>query len=115
MPLIFCYGTLQREDVQLATFGRLLHGQRDELVGGEPSQVAIEDPQLVAATGRTHDANVTFTGRADSRVSGTVFEITDAELAAADRYEAAAAYKRVPATLASGRPAWVYVDGRSAP
>jgi gamma-glutamylcyclotransferase (GGCT)/AIG2-like uncharacterized protein YtfP len=48
-------------------------------------------------------------------VSGTVFEITDAELAAADQYEQLAAYKRVAAMLASGKQAWVYVDARSAP
>ena len=48
-------------------------------------------------------------------MSGTVFEITDAELAAADRYEQLAAYKRVAAMLASGKQAWVYVDARSAP
>lgn len=113
MPLIFSYGTLQQDDVQLATFGRLLHGQRDELIGCEPSRVRIEDPQIVAASGRTHHANVTFNGRDDSRVSGMVFEITDAELAAADRYEELAAYKRIAATLASGKQAWVYVDARS--
>ena len=73
----------------------------------------IEDPQIVAASGRTHHANVTFNGRDDSRVSGMVFEITDAEFAAADRYEEIAAYKRIAATLASGKQAWVYVDARS--
>jgi gamma-glutamylcyclotransferase (GGCT)/AIG2-like uncharacterized protein YtfP len=115
MPLIFSYGTLQQDDVQRSTFGRLLQGQRDELVGFEPSLVRIEDPQIVATTGKTHHANVTFIGRNDSRVSGAVFEITDAELAAADQYEQVAAYKRVAATLASGKQAWVYVDARSAP
>ncbi len=53
-----------------------------------------------------------FNGLSDSRVAGTVFEITDEELASADRYEVAD-YKRVAATLASGRQAWVYVDARS--
>jgi gamma-glutamylcyclotransferase (GGCT)/AIG2-like uncharacterized protein YtfP len=115
MPLLFSYGTLQQEDVQLSTFGRLLEGQRDELLGVEQSLVMIEDPQVVAATGRTHHANVTFNSKSDSRVSGTVFEITDAELAAADQYEQLAAYKRVTAMLASGKQAWVYVDARSAP
>ena len=67
----------------------------------------------MAASGRTHHANVTFNGRDDSRVSGMVFEITDAELAAADRYEELAAYKRIAATLASGKQTWVYVDARS--
>jgi gamma-glutamylcyclotransferase (GGCT)/AIG2-like uncharacterized protein YtfP len=115
MPLLFSYGTLQQDNVQLSTFGRLLQGQKDELPGFEPSFVKIEDPQIVAMSGKTHHANATFNGRQDSRVSGTVFEITDAELAAADRYEQLANYKRIPATLASGKQAWVYVDARSAP
>jgi hypothetical protein len=114
MPLLFSYGTLQQENVQLATFGRLLQGQRDELLGFEQSLVRIEDPQVVATSGKTHHPLVKFNGRNDSRVSGTVFEITDAELASTDRYEVAA-YKRVVATLASGRQAWVYIDARFAP
>jgi len=114
MPLIFSYGTLPQEDVQRSTFGRLLRGQRDELHGFEQSLVRIEDPQVVATSGKTHHANVTFNGRNDSRVSGTVFEITDAELAAADQYERLAAYIRIPATLVSGKQAWVYVDASSA-
>ena len=109
MPLLFSYGTLQEDDVQLSTFGRLLQGQRDELPGWEPSSVRIEDPQLVATSGRTHHANVTFNGRDDGRVRGTVFEVTEAELAAADRYEERAAYKRVSVLLASGKTAWVYI------
>ncbi|NUO78687.1 hypothetical protein HUU05_01300 [candidate division KSB1 bacterium] len=48
-------------------------------------------------------------------MSGTVFESTDVELAAADRYEQLAAYKRIGVMLASGRKAWVYVDARTAP
>jgi len=113
MPLVFSYGTLQQEEVQLSTFGRILEGQRDELLGFEQSVVKIEDPELVTSSGKTHHANVTFNGRNESRVSGTVFELTDAELAAADQYERLAAYKRVATTLASGKRAWVYLDGRS--
>jgi gamma-glutamylcyclotransferase (GGCT)/AIG2-like uncharacterized protein YtfP len=109
MPLLFSYGTLQHDHVQLSTFGRLLQGERDELPGFEPSLVRLEDPQVVASSGNTHHANVTFNGKRDSRVSGTVFEVTEAELAAADDYEQRAAYKRVTATLASGKAAWVYL------
>jgi gamma-glutamylcyclotransferase (GGCT)/AIG2-like uncharacterized protein YtfP len=115
MPLLFSYGTLQQDDVQLSTFGRLLHGERDDLLGAEPSLVRIEDPQAVAATGRTHHANVTFNDRNESHVSGALFEVTDKELAQADRYEQRADYKRVTARLASGREAWVYVSARSEP
>jgi gamma-glutamylcyclotransferase (GGCT)/AIG2-like uncharacterized protein YtfP len=114
MPLLFSYGTLQQENVQLSRFGRLLQGQKDELIGFEQSLVRIEDPQVVATSGKRHHPIVKFNGRNDSRVSGTVFEITDAELASADQYEVAA-YKRVAAILASGKQAWVYVDARFAP
>ena len=115
MPLLFSYGTLQQDSVQLATFGRLLHGQHDELAGFEPSRVKIEDPRMVAALGRTHHQNVTFNGRDDSRVSGTVFEITDSELVAADAFERRFSYARIEATLASGRRAWLYVDSGGEP
>jgi GNAT superfamily N-acetyltransferase len=98
VPLIFSYGTLQQEDVQWSIFGRLLDGWPDELPGFEQS------------VGRTEHANVLFNGWADSRVRGTLFEITDAELAAADEYEQQAHYGRIVVTLASGTQAWVYVD-----
>jgi gamma-glutamylcyclotransferase (GGCT)/AIG2-like uncharacterized protein YtfP len=114
MPLLFSYGSLQQENVQLSTFGRLLQGQKDELLGFEESLLKIEDPEVVATSGKTHHPIVKFNGRNDSRVSGTVFEISDAELARADEYEVAA-YKRVAAMLASGKQAWVYVQARSAP
>jgi len=53
MPLIFSYGTLQQEHVQRSTFGRLLQGQRDELLGFEQSLMGIEDPHVVATSGKT--------------------------------------------------------------
>ncbi len=111
MPLLFSYGTLQQENVQLSTFGRVLCGQQDQLVGFEKSLVTIEDPQVIATSGKTHHPIVKFNGSDDSRVDGTVFEITDEELANADRYEVAS-YKRVAAMLASGKRAWIYVDAR---
>ena len=113
MPLLFSYGTLQQQDVQRATFGRLLLGHSDELPGYEPRLVEIEDPGQAAAVGRRHHANVIFNGRADSRVPGTAFELTEAELAAADEYERRASYGRVAVRLASGKEAWVYVHAPS--
>jgi hypothetical protein len=115
MPFLFSYGTLQQEVVQLATFGRRLDGQPDELSGYERSLVRIEDPEVAATTGKTHHANVTFNGDDGSRVPGAVFEITDAELDCVDAYEAPFLYKRVAATLASGKQAWVYVHAPPRP
>jgi hypothetical protein len=109
VPLLFSYGTLQQEAVQLSTFGRRLDGRADELLGFERSLVPIDDPHVAAAIGMTDHANVTFNGAEESRVPGMVFEITDTELAKADEYEAAFLYTRVAAMLASGKQAWVYV------
>ena len=51
MPLLFSYGTLQEEDVQRSTFGRLLHGTRDELPGFEQSLARIEDLSIPGPAG----------------------------------------------------------------
>ena len=112
VALLFSYGTLQQDAVQMSTFGRLLDGQPDELVGFEQSLLKIEDPTFVATSGKSDHAIVKCNGRNDSRVSGTVFDVSDAELARADRYEPAG-YTRISATLASGRQAWVYADART--
>lgn len=109
MPLLFSYGTLQHPDVQQSIFGRLLSGGADRLVGFAPASIPIKDPDVVSSTGATHHAKVVFTGRPESEVTGTAFEVTDPELEAADRYEEDADYGRVVVTLASGREAWVYL------
>ena len=114
MPLVFSYGTLQQEGVQRSTFGRLLKGEADALVGYAQTMVRIEDADVVAKSGKTHHPIVAFTGKDEDRVAGAVFEISDAELAHADAYEVAA-YVRVSAPLASGVEAWVYVDARGKP
>jgi gamma-glutamylcyclotransferase (GGCT)/AIG2-like uncharacterized protein YtfP len=108
MPLLFSYGTLQQPDVQRATFGRTLHGDADALPGFEPSLVKIEGQVLPTSVGGTHHANVVRT-RGETRVNGTVFEVSDEELAAADAFEAPARYERIHVTLVSGKQAWVYV------
>ena len=109
MPLLFSYGTLQQQEVQISTFGRALEGERDLLVGYEPSLVRIPDPAMAARLKRTHHDNVKATGDDWSTVQGTAFEVSDEELARADKFEAEFNYKRVNVTLASGNDAWVYV------
>jgi gamma-glutamylcyclotransferase (GGCT)/AIG2-like uncharacterized protein YtfP len=104
---LFSYGTLQQEEVQLASFGRLLKGASDALVGWKQEMVEITDPDVLTKSGKRHHP-IVMPGDASDRVPGMVFEITAEELAAADRYEVAD-YKRVSAKLASGLTAWVYV------
>jgi gamma-glutamylcyclotransferase (GGCT)/AIG2-like uncharacterized protein YtfP len=109
MALLFSYGTLQQVEVQIATYGRPLHGQPDQLIGFSPSRVPITDAEMVRRLGQTHHANVTPSTDLESRVAGTVLELTEDELAKTDVYEAPFAYRRIVAQLASGREAWVYV------
>ncbi len=111
MPLLFSYGSLQQEDVQVSTFGRKLVGEKDLLVGYEPSLVRIADPAVAKRLKKLHHDNVSKTGDDWSNVQGTVFEVTDEELAKSDAFEAKFLYKRVSVPLASGKDAWVYVHG----
>ena len=113
MPLLFSYGTLQRGDVQMELFGRLLRGQADELVGFDRSTIEVDDPEAVTSGGKATHAIVRRSGKEAARVRGVALEVTDDELARADRYEPPP-YERIETVLASGARAWVYADGRDA-
>ena len=93
----------------MSNFGRLLAGEPDELIGFEQSLLEIDDPEFVKVSGKAHHSIVRFTGRDEDRVSGTVFEVSESELARADAYEPAG-YARIAAALASGKQAWVYAS-----
>lgn len=106
---LFSYGTLQDKAVQIANFGRELSGSADAMLGYDQHWVEITDPQVLAASGKTHHP-ILRPGRPDSApIAGTVFRITPEELAAADSYEVSD-YQRVSVRLASGIQAWVYVS-----
>ncbi len=112
--LLFSYGTLQLEAVQISTFGRRLSGAPDSLPGYDLAMVRIDDPKVVETSGQTHHPIVKFTGRRENVVPGTVFRLTRQELLSADKYEVAA-YQRVAVKLGSGASAWAYIDARYAP
>jgi gamma-glutamylcyclotransferase (GGCT)/AIG2-like uncharacterized protein YtfP len=98
--LLFSYGTLQDKSVQIANFGRELTGRADALPGYA---------RRLILSGESSYANAELTSNSQDSVSGTVFEITEQELAAADHYEEDADYGRISVTLKSGDQAWVYV------
>lgn len=112
MPLLFSYGTLRDEQVQLSLFGRTLVGQNDCLLGYRQELARVEDPEFARTSGKSHHAILRPAGSDAAQVEGTAFEVTDAELEHADKYEPVE-YKRVLARLASGGRAWVYADARS--
>jgi Gamma-glutamyl cyclotransferase, AIG2-like len=106
--LLFSYGTLQDKAVQMANFGRHLSGRPDSLPGYTLHPILIDDPAVVALSGKSQHMIAKRTADAGDHVIGMVFEITAMELAAADRYEVSQ-YTRVQETLKSGVSAWVYV------
>jgi len=106
--LLFSYGTLQLDSVQMSSFGRLLEGREDTMPGWRKDWLEITDPAVLAASGQRFHPVVRRTDEASDAVEGKVFAITAEELAAADRYEVAD-YRRIEVTLGSGLRAWVYV------
>jgi hypothetical protein len=105
---LFSYGTLQQEGVQIASFGRLLKGAVDALPGYKQSMIEIADPEVVRKSGKRFHPIVAASDDPTDEVPGKVFEITRAELAAADAYEVSD-YKRILVRLKSGADAFVYV------
>lgn len=108
---LFSYGTLQQEGVQLATFGRRLDGAPDRLTGYQLGLLEIDDPAVVATSGKSHHPIISRTRSEADTVSGSVLLLTEDELRQADQYEVAA-YRRHSVLLASGTVAWAYVDAR---
>ncbi len=114
MPLLFSYGTLQNKSVQIANFGRELTGREDALPGYTRSLVPITDPELIGSDGESHYASAEPASNPEDSVSGTVYEVSEHELAVADEYEAPADYRRILVTLKSGNRAWVYLTSAAA-
>ena len=105
---LFSYGTLRQPEVQLGNYGRLLAGEPDILVGYRLVEIGIGDPEVIRMSGKAVHTIAVASGDPTDRVEGVVFLITDLELAATDSYETSA-YRRIEATLGSGRSAWAYV------
>jgi gamma-glutamylcyclotransferase (GGCT)/AIG2-like uncharacterized protein YtfP len=108
MVALFSYGTLQQRDVQLATYGRQLEGTPDALQGYKLAPLVIDDPHVVNVSGKAVHTIARPSSDPADQIPGMVFQLTEDELASTDAYETSA-YKRVKATLESGRTAWVYV------
>jgi gamma-glutamylcyclotransferase (GGCT)/AIG2-like uncharacterized protein YtfP len=105
---LFSYGTLQQEEVQRSSFGRLLKGEEDSLPGYRQSMIEIVDPEVIRKSGKQFHPIVVPSDDPGDAIAGKVFQITPAELAAADAYEVAD-YRRVLVRLRSGVEAWVYI------
>lgn len=111
MPNLFSYGTLQKEQVQIETFGRILQGQRDILTGYVLKMLEITDPEVLRKSNQKYHPILEFSGNSEDEVEGVLFEVTDEEILQADEYEVDD-YKRVEAVFKSGKSGFIYVGNR---
>lgn len=109
MELLFSYGTLQLEKVQLESFGRLLKGEQDVLSGYCLEALEIKDKNVLEQSEQNIHPIAVPSDKENDKVNGVVFEITREELQMADAYEVED-YKRVSVRLDSGKEAWIYIS-----
>lgn len=106
--LLFSYGTLQLESVQLENYGRLLKGEREKLFGYTIEKLKITDLFVIEKSKlEFHPIAIKSYNQSDF-IEGTIFEITETELLETDKYEVAQ-YSRILETFASGKKAWIYI------
>ena len=96
--VLFSYGSLQQQEVQLSLYKRVLKGNEDQLKGFKLTEELLYDqyPIIIETKDNT------------DLISGFVFEITLEELKFTDDYEGEH-YRRIQVKLESGREAWCYV------
>lgn len=107
--LLFSYGTLQLEKVQIEAFGRILKGISDRLPKYKLGDLIITDKSVLEKSQTNKHPIAIKTNSDEDFINGKIFEITDKELKQADKYEVDD-YMRVFETFESGLSAWVYVQ-----
>lgn len=108
MQKLFSYGTLQLEQVQLDTFGRLLKGSKDVLTGFRINEIRITDPDVILSSGTDIHPILEYTGNEGDSVEGMIYELSEEEMLLADSYEVDD-YERSEREFASGEKAYVYL------
>ncbi len=108
MHYLFSYGTLQKEQVQIETFGRLLQGEKDVLTGYKLKMLEITDPEVLRKSSQKYHPILEFSGNTDDEVEGVLFEVTEKEILQADEYEVDD-YQRIETVFKSGKKGFIYV------
>ncbi len=107
--LLFSYGTLQLERVQLENYGRILKGEKDVLIGYRLEYLLITDSLVLSKSGTENHPIAVKTKDPSDSIAGVLFAITESELEETDQYEVSQ-YQRILETFESGKKAWIYVD-----
>ncbi|MBD8080966.1 gamma-glutamylcyclotransferase family protein [Chryseobacterium caseinilyticum] len=108
MPNLFSYGTLQKEQVQLETFGRILRGEKDIVVGYQLKMLEIKDPEVLRKSNQKYHPILEFSGNSADEVEGVLFQVSDEEILHADEYEVDD-YKRIETVFKSEKKGFIYV------
>ena len=106
--LLFSYGTLQLEKVQIESFGRKLNGTEDVLKGYKLKQLQITDKTVLEKSEQAFHPIAITSNDPNDQIKGKIYEISTEELNQADLYEVSD-YKRIKTTFASGKKGWVYI------
>ncbi|OIQ21028.1 MAG: UDP-N-acetylmuramate--alanine ligase [Flavobacterium sp. MedPE-SWcel] len=106
---LFSYGTLQLEQVQIATYGRVLSGSKDILKHYKLENLKITDQAVLEKNKQQFYPIAIKTNNPNDSIKGIIFEITEQELIETDKYEVSD-YKRVSKVFESGKKAWVYIN-----
>ncbi|MBE7645176.1 YggS family pyridoxal phosphate-dependent enzyme [Tenacibaculum finnmarkense genomovar ulcerans] len=112
--LLFSYGTLQLEKVQIETYKRILKGKKDSLPNYKLDKLRIIDKDVLEKSGKEFHPIAIKTNSPNDLIEGTIFEISELELKETDKYEVNN-YKRVLENFSSGQQAWVYVSSKEKP
>jgi hypothetical protein len=109
MPNLFSYGTLQKEQVQIETFGRILKGEKDILSAYIIEMLEITDPEVLRKSDQKYHPILVFSGNPEDEVEGVLFEVTAEEILKADAYEVDE-YKRIETVFRSGKTGFIYIQ-----
>lgn len=105
---LFSYGTLQLDQVQLENYGRKLKGNKDLLKGYRIEDLEIADSEVIRKSGKHIHPVAVHSRNENDIIEGMIFEITEDELQATDKYEVSD-YMRVIEKFESGKEAWIYI------
>jgi gamma-glutamyl AIG2-like cyclotransferase len=107
--LLFSYGTLQREQVQLALFNRILNGNKDVLKGYCLATIEITDEEVLSTSDQRYHLIAIPSNDKKEFIEGVALEMSMEEILRADEYETED-YKRIKVVLESGKKSWAYVS-----
>ena len=109
MENLFSYGTLQYRKVQIETFGRILNGTNDILIGYKLKELKIKNQDVINTSGKENHPIIYKTGNKSDFIKGVLFNVSKEEIILSDKYETCD-YKRIILKFKSGKSGWVSIE-----